>query len=86
MLGEVSLLTVIGLLKWLRFWKGALPKVSTYLPSKVLRCQAKRSSSRVLTYVGAFLRGRPESRKKGAPTESKPVQFRQVGHYRTSGK
>src|SRR6266478_1807141 len=66
MLGEVSLLTVIGLLNWLRPWKN--PSQSKYL----LTIQGVAMSSKEefvdLIYVGASLLGRTESPKR-APTE-----------------
>ena len=65
--------------------EGAHPKVSTYLPSRVLRCQAKKSSGRDLIYVGASLRGRPRVAEKGA-TEGRPLQFRRVSTLVKFGK
>ena len=31
--------------------------------------------------VGASLRGRPQVRKQGAPTEGRPYNFLKLGHY-----
>src|SRR5882762_8870032 len=77
MLGEVSLLTVIGLLKWLRLWKEPFPKVSTYLPSKVLRCQAKRSSRARPNLCRGVPPWASRVAEKGA-YEGTPLQFRRV--------